>query len=86
MRKRSWDGVHGVGTDLTALFDIVLPGEISPRRPTVMIFSLLLSVPTKAGRNFAQFFSYREFGILHHCLIPAGQQFVFLNLGSINLI
>ena len=25
MRKRSWDEVHRVGTDLTALFAIVLP-------------------------------------------------------------
>ena len=25
MRKRSWDGVHRVGNDLTALFAIVLP-------------------------------------------------------------
>ena len=48
--------------------------------------SLLLFVPTKAGRNFAQLSSHCEFGILQPCLIPAGQQFVFLNLGSINLI
>ena len=51
-----------------------------------MIFNLLFFVPTKAGRNFAQLFSHCEFGILHHCLVRAGQQFLFLNLGSIILI
>ena len=60
--------------------------KILPRRPIFMIFTSLLFVPTKAGRNFAQLSSHCEFGILQHCLIPAGQQFVFLNLGSINLI
>ena len=27
MSKRSWDGVHRVGTDLTVLYAIVLPAE-----------------------------------------------------------
>ena len=35
-----------------------------------MIFSLLVFVPTKAQRNFAQFSSHCELGILQHCVIP----------------
>ena len=87
MRKRSWDGVHRVGTDLIVLYAIVLPaGEISPRHLTFMILSLVLFENARQGRIFAQVSSQYEFGSLQHCIIPLVRQFLFLKRGSSNFI
>ena len=51
-----------------------------------MILSLVLFETARFGRNFAQLSSQCEFGILQHCVIPVVRQFVFVNLGSPNLI
>ena len=61
-------------------------GEISPRRPTFMIFTRVFFQTARPGRNFAQLSSQCEFGIVQHFVIPFERPFVFLNLGSPHLI